>query len=80
MERDTGKAIVSKALTRRYITPQEGCDYISVSLRTMRALLAKGELPYIQIGGKGCLVRLDIHDLDAFMLRNKVNCLSNAQN
>ena len=68
-----------KAITRRYITPQAGCDYLSVSLRTMRTLLARGGIPYIQVGGKGCLVRLDINDLDEFMQKNKVNRLTNAK-
>ena len=67
-----------KAISRRYITAQAACAYLSVSLRTMRTLLARGEIPYIQVGGKGCLVRLDIQDIDAFMARNKVHCLSNA--
>ncbi len=68
MQKDTGTGI-----GKRYITPQEGSAYLSVSLRTMRSLLSKGEIPYIQIGGKGCMVRLDITDLDQFMARNKVH-------
>ena len=61
------------------MTPQGACDYLCVSLRTMRTLLARGEIPYIQVGGKGSLVRLDIQDLDAFMAKNKVNRLTNAE-
>jgi excisionase family DNA binding protein len=63
----------------RYLSAEDAAEYLSVSLRTMRSLLAKRELPYVQIGGKGCLVRLDIQDLDAFMSRNKVHCLDNAR-
>ena len=70
MQKDTGRGIA-----KRYITPQEGSAYLSVSLRTMRSLLSKGEIPYIQIGGKGCLVRLDVQDLDDFMLSHKVHRL-----
>lgn len=72
------KAETQSKILSRYVTPQQGADYISVSLRTFRTLLAKRELPYIQLGGKGSLVRVDIQDLDAFMLKNKVHCLNNA--
>jgi len=57
---------------RRYLNPKESAEYISVSLRTFRELLARRKIPYIQPSGKGGLVRVDILDLDEFMVRNKV--------
>jgi excisionase family DNA binding protein len=65
-------------ISPRYLTPQQGAEYLSVSLRTMRTLLAKREISYIQPFGKGGMVRLDVRDLDAYMTRNKVHCLDNA--
>ncbi|RJR36927.1 MAG: DNA-binding protein [Desulfobacteraceae bacterium] len=69
----------ASAQNKRYLTAQEGAEYLSISLRTLRTLLAKREIPYIQPSGKGGLVRLDIQDLDAFMLKNKVHCLGSAR-
>jgi len=60
----------------RYLTPQEAAGYLAISLRTMRTLLSKREIPYVQAGGKGSFVRIDIEDIDAFMARNKVQCVS----
>jgi len=73
------KAIAQGKIPTRYLTAKEGADYLSISLRTLRTLLAKREIPYIQVGGKGCLVRVDLQDLDAFMVKNKVHCLGNAR-
>lgn len=69
------KAETQNNLSSRYLTPVRGAEYLSISLRTMRSLLAKREIPYVQIGGKGCLVRLDVQDLDEFMAKNKVIAL-----
>jgi excisionase family DNA binding protein len=69
----------TKTQAKRYITAQEGAAYLSISLRTLRTLLAKREIPYIQPSGKGGLVRLDVQDLDCFMAKNKVHCLDNAR-
>lgn len=65
-------------IPRRYLTPHEGAEYLSISLRSLRTLLAKREIPYTQIK-KGCLVRLDVRDLDLFMARNKVHSLDSAR-
>lgn len=73
------KTKAQNKIPSRYLTAQEGADYLSISLRTLRTLLAKKGIPYIQVGGKGCLVRLDIEDLDQFMAKNKVHCLGSAR-
>ena len=65
----------TSGLNRRYVTPGQAAEYLQISLRTLRTLLSRREIPYVQPSGKGGLVRLDIEDLDDFMARNKVQCL-----
>ncbi|TWT86637.1 Helix-turn-helix domain protein [Pseudobythopirellula maris] len=52
----------------RYLKRAEGAAYIGVSLRTLDALLAEGEIPKIGVGSR---VVLDRADLDQFMAGRK---------
>ena len=66
---------LTAGIDQRYLTPGQAAEYLQISLRTLRTLLSRREIPYVQPSGKGGLVRLDIQDLDDFMVRNKVQCL-----
>ncbi|MGK2880442.1 MAG: excisionase family DNA-binding protein [Mycobacterium sp.] len=50
---------------RRYVTPQEAADYLGVTTRTIRAMVADGRLTAYRNGTK--LVRLDLNEIDAAM-------------
>ncbi len=70
------KALIQ--LPRKYLNPREASEYLGVSLRTMRLLLARREIEYTQYAGRGGMIRIAVSDLDAFMERNKVHCVGNA--
>lgn len=50
---------------RRYITLSEAADYLSVTDRTVRQMIADGRLTGYRSGAR--LVRVDLNELDAAM-------------
>ncbi len=48
-----------------YITRQQAAERLSIGLRTLDGLIARGQLPAYKVGAK--LVRLKESDLDAYM-------------
>ena len=48
-----------------YITRQQAADKLSIGLRTLDGLIARGVLPAYRVGAK--LVRLKESDIDAYM-------------
>lgn len=57
----------SEAVTR-YLSRSDAATYAGVSLRTVDALLADGEVPAIRIGAR---VLIDRTDLDSFLASRK---------
>ncbi len=53
------------AIRHRYITILEAADYLGVTDRTIRAMIADGRLPAYRSGRR--VVRLRIADIDAAM-------------
>lgn len=50
---------------RRYVTPTQAAEYIGVTPRTIRQMLADGRLRGYQCGAR--LIRLDLNEIDAAM-------------
>ena len=56
--------------TRRYLSLADAADLVSLSQRTVRRLIAEGELPGYHVGGKRrASVRIAEADLHALMRR-----------
>lgn len=70
---DTGKVRRGKAsqprLTRRMLRTRDASEYLGISAWTLRRLMHRGEIPFIQ-NGQGSAT-LDIRDLDAYIDGNK---------
>ena len=52
--------------TRRWATLEHGAEHIGVSVKTMRRMLAAGEIPGYRVG-KRQAIRDDLNELDALM-------------
>lgn len=50
---------------RRWLTQIEAAEYLGVTDRTLRRMIAAGELPAYRLGKR--LLRLDARDLDAML-------------
>lgn len=51
---------------RRYVSPTDAADYLGVTTRTIRQMVADGRLTAYRSGPK--LVRLDLNEIDAAMV------------
>jgi len=54
---------------RRYITIQEAADYLQISDRTVRRLIADGELTGYRMGRSRRLIRVDLNEIDEQLMR-----------
>lgn len=54
-------------LAPRYITVPEAARYLSCHPKTVRRMIAAGDLPGYQIGERG--LRLDLHEIDDAVAR-----------
>lgn len=50
---------------RRYVTPQQAAEYLGVTARTIRQMIADGRLTGYRSGTR--VVRLDLNEIDAAM-------------
>ena len=55
----------NRAARRRYVKLKDAADYLDVTERTIRAMIADGRLTGYRNGTR--LVRLDLNELDAAM-------------
>lgn len=51
--------------TRRYASPQQAADYLGVTTRTIRQMIADGRLTGYRASTR--LVRVDLNEIDAAM-------------
>jgi|KBSSwiStaDraftv2_1062776.scaffolds.fasta_scaffold3291723_2 excisionase family DNA binding protein len=56
-------------MTRDYISISEAAEYLKVSDRTVRRLIADGELTGYRIGKSGRLIRVDRNEIDQNLMR-----------
>lgn len=56
------------ATTKQLYTEREAAKWLGVCPRTLRAIRASGEIPYVRLGRA---VRYDLDDLRAYVARNK---------
>lgn len=54
----------------RLVSQQEAADYLGISYWTVRDLTFRGEIPFIKIGRRVLVDRLD---LDAYLDRSKIH-------
>lgn len=59
------RAAPNRAARRRYVKIAEAADYLQVTERTIRQMIADGRLTGYRSGGR--LVRLDLNEIDAAM-------------
>lgn len=46
--------------SKRLLKPKEAARYLSISVRTVKRLTARGELPHVRIGGSMRFVMADV--------------------
>jgi excisionase family DNA binding protein len=56
-------------MTRRYITITEAADYLQISDRIVRRLIADGELTGYRMGRSRRLIRVDLNEIDEQLMR-----------
>lgn len=56
-------------MRRRYISIAEAADYLQISTSTVRRLISDGELNGYRIGQSGRLIRVDMNEIDAQLMR-----------
>jgi len=66
---DEDRPVPIKAAKRLY-SVQEAAGYLGLSGWTVRELIWKGELPHVRVCRR---ILLDVQDLDALILRNKID-------
>lgn len=54
---------------RHYITIAEAAEYIQVTDRTIRRLIADGELTGYRVGKSSRLIRVDLNEIDNELMR-----------
>jgi excisionase family DNA binding protein len=62
-------------MTTHYMTVDQAADYLNVSVRFVRRLVAERRVPFHKAGA---LVRFAATDLDAFMLAGRVEPITSA--
>ena len=55
----------SESIPRKWISQQQAAEYLGVTSRTIRTMIADGRLTGYRAGAR--LVRIDINELDAAM-------------
>jgi excisionase family DNA binding protein len=55
---------------KRWLNKKEAASYLGVSERWVKRALSEGTLPYHKLRK---LVRLDVHDLDAYVKSNRID-------
>jgi excisionase family DNA binding protein len=58
-----------------YLTVEQAADYLNVSVRFIRRLVAERRIPFHKAGSR---VRFAVVDLDAFMLAGRVEPITSA--
>ena len=56
-------------MARRYITIAEAADYLQISDRTVRRLIADGELTGYRMGKSHRVIRVDLSEIDEELMR-----------
>jgi excisionase family DNA binding protein len=56
-------------VTRHYITIAEAAEYLQISDRTVRRLIADGELIDYRMGRSGRVIRVDLDEIDEQLMR-----------
>lgn len=56
-------------MTRHYITIAEAAEYLPISDRTVRRLIADGELIDYRMGRSGRVIRVDLDEIDEQLMR-----------
>ncbi|MGO9102225.1 MAG: excisionase family DNA-binding protein [Mycobacterium sp.] len=56
-------------MARRYITIAEAAEYLQISDRTVRRLIADGELTGYRMGKSRRVIRLDFNEIDEELMR-----------
>jgi excisionase family DNA binding protein len=54
---------------RRYITVTEAAEYLQISDRTVRRLIADGELTGYRMGQSRRVIRIDLNEIDEQLMR-----------
>ena len=52
----------------RFVSMRGGAAYLGISVSNLWAIVGRGEIPVIRLGGR---TLLDLHDADAFMMARK---------
>lgn len=60
-----GLSTASRPKKRRWLSQAEAAEYLGITDRTLRRMIAAGELPAYRLGPR--LLRIDAGDLDALL-------------
>ncbi|WP_308204219.1 helix-turn-helix domain-containing protein [Mycobacterium fragae] len=61
--------VLDNVIRRRYITIAEAADYLQISDRTVRRLIADGELKGYRMGRSHRVIRVDLNEIDDQLMR-----------
>ena len=56
-------------VSRRYITVAEAAEHLQISEKTVRRLIADGELNGYRMGRSGRVIRVDLNEIDEQLMR-----------
>ncbi len=57
----------SEVTDRRLLTVSQAAERLSVSEKSVRRMIVRGELPAVQLGAPGSSVRIDVDELEAWL-------------
>lgn len=55
----------SQTIRKRYVSLEVGAEYLDCSVRTVRRLIASGDLTGCRVGKR--LIRVDLNEIDAML-------------
>jgi excisionase family DNA binding protein len=58
---------------RTLLSVNETAELLGVSTKQVRRLIARGELPAVQLGGRGSAIRIDREELEAWLYSEAVS-------
>jgi len=64
--------ILRATISPRLLRTNEAARYIGVGGKAIRALVASGTLPYVQLRQRNSPFLIDVRDLDAFIEARKI--------
>ena len=69
---ESARVMLPATVTPRLLRVTEAARYLSMGTKAIRALIQRGDLPYVQLRAHNSPFLLDVRDLDAFIEARKI--------